>query len=143
KNTRASSRRFFKCSKPSSCARTRSCSLSAACADSGRSQKSGLLDCSRSWVWRAVRLGTSKTPPEFIGALFEIGHLLSYIAKHNGALCHKFGRDLTGLEVRTRLPAKRLHGVCRCRWRRLFAGRQLPVDLVCAGRARPRTARLT
>jgi len=41
------------------------------------------MDCSRSWFWRALRLETSKTPPELVSALFEIVQLLSEIAKHD------------------------------------------------------------
>jgi hypothetical protein len=41
-----------------------------------------LLDCSRSWFWRAFSPGTSKTPPELIGAILEVGELLSHVADH-------------------------------------------------------------
>jgi hypothetical protein len=41
-----------------------------------------LADCSTSWVWRVVSAGTSKTPPELVGAIFELGKLLLHVAEH-------------------------------------------------------------
>jgi hypothetical protein len=52
--------------------------------------------------------GTSKTPPELIGAIFELGKLLLHVAEHwifhlapesaapELSLCHKVNRRLMG-----------------------------------------------
>jgi hypothetical protein len=41
-----------------------------------------LMDWSESSCFRAVSLGTSKTPPQSFGAGFEVGQLRAHVAKH-------------------------------------------------------------
>jgi hypothetical protein len=60
---------------------TRSFSLSVAWAVSGRSQKPGLPVSFSSSSWRALRRATSKTPPELIGAGFDVGYLIAHFAE--------------------------------------------------------------
>jgi hypothetical protein len=123
--------------------------LSVAWAVSGRSQKPGLPVSFSSSSWRALRRATSKTPPELIGAGFEVGYLIAHFAEFHEFVVLRAGtlgplhRSLCQIWAPSLMTSERSarlwRGVSRFRCDRPFR-QSATMSSVFRGRARSRAA---